>query len=286
MKQIVYSLKYKNDNGDEVEFSFKSKIIISSAGGFTENIINLSLSQGMNQIGSTVQGQAVQSKDIPVTGTIVGETTAARRQLLRAIKPLVGAKLIYNDEWEIRVYPTQTPVIEKHLTNAKFQFIVKAPFPYWNRIAGQNVFLTQMDGMFSFPWNLAESFMFGQRKGEEYVNVHNPGDIDTPFRVVFTANEELSNPAIRNLLAGTYLQVLKNMEAGETIIVDISSMGLTVTSTNARGIQTDAFGYLDIESNFYWLNPGDNIVRFDADENRNGLDAVMYYTVLRVGAYD
>jgi hypothetical protein len=284
--KIIYKLVYENQNGRSVEFSKDTNLKISSAAGFTENHINLSLSQGMGQIGSTVQGQAVQAKDMSFTGIIVGETSMARRQILRAIEPLTLARLIYNDEWEIEVYPTQTPVVEKYLTNAKFQFILKAPFPYWNRIEGHTTFLSHIEPVFEFPWDLSQPFFqFGGRREGLFGNVHNSGDIDAPYRVIFTALDNLSNPMLTNVITAETLRILTDMSAGEIITVDIRANGVSVTS-NLFGVVTDKFGSLDIDSNLYRIRSGDNVIRYDAEPNRSGLDVMVLHNALRVGVYD
>jgi hypothetical protein len=239
----------------------------------------------MNQIGSTVQGQAVQSKDIVITGVLRDKTLETRRQLLRAVRPLVPARLVYNDTWEIIVYPTQTPTIEKSLTNANFQFSLKAPFPYWNNKEGSIKALSEIQGMFVFPWDLSKSFMFGDRVGNEFVNVINAGDVDTPFRIIFAASDDLESPGITNAITNEFLRIDKPMMSGETITVDITYRGISVKS-DYMGVVTDIFGYLDIDSNLYRLHPGDNVLRYDAGENRDNLDAVIYFTTLRVGVYD
>lgn len=279
---MIYKLKYVNDRGDEVEFSWESRIIISTATGFTENNIALSLSQGVNQIGSSVLGHAVQSKDIVITGLLAGETLLNRRLLLRAIVPNVPARLIYNDEWEIRVFPTLTPIIEKHVTNAKFQFSLKAPFPYWNSITNEAASLTQIGGLFTFPWDLRQAYSFGYRTQEAYVNVNNHGDINAPYKVIFTATEDVVNPSIHDVITNEYLRILKPMSVGEVITVDVTTGGLLITVRDREGNEHDGFAYIDINSNLYSVRPGNNFLRYDAAENREGLDVDFYFTVLRV----
>lgn len=282
---MIYNLKYINDDNDVVEFSFESKIIIGSITGFTENFINLSLSQGINQVGSTMQGQAVQAKDIIVNGEIMGETIAARRLMVNTIKPLTGARLIYNDEWEIKVYPTQTPIIEKYRKNAKFQFILKAPFPYWNKIKTTAVPLSGIEPMFSFPWDLSTTFQFGKRVENYFTNVVNTGNVDAPFRIKFTATAELSNPKITNAETLEFFRIKRAMKVGETITVDIGSSGVSIIS-EFEGKKTDVFGSFDIYSDLYRLQVGDNILRYDADINRDGLEVIIYPSILTVGVYD
>ena len=270
----------------------KSKIVISTATGFTENNINLSLSQGMGQIGSTVQGQAVQSKDMVFTGMIVGDASAARRQLIRAIEPLVPARLIYNGEWEINVFPTQTPVITKHLTNANFQFTLKAPFPYWTNNTGITAVFFGIEGLFKFPWDLSEPFSFGRKLTQTLANVRNIGDVDAPFKVVFTAGSDLLNPKITNVATNEYLRVFTPMTLGEQLTIDITPMGVSVSLVDKDGVESDVFNRIDIESDLYRLHSGDNFLQYSAESANPSssedfiVDVAVYFNILRVGVYD
>lgn len=281
---MIYNLKYINDDEGVVEFSWQSQIVISSTTGFTENFINLSISQGINQIGGTVQGQAVQPKDIVLNGEIIGKAAPSKALLLNTIKPMIPSRLVYNDEWEIRVLPSQTPIIESRQSNSKFQISLKAPYPYWNRVLGESTTLSGIEPMFKFPWNLTLPWKFSSRIESYFINVVNSGNIEVPFRIVFTAVSELSNPKITNAETLEYFRIIRNMKVGEKIIVDITNSGFSIIS-QYQGVETDIFGNIDIDSNFYRLHVGDNIIRYDADTNRDGLDVIIYHSVQTVGVF-
>ena len=50
-----------------------------------------------------------------------------------------------------------------------------------------------------------------------------------------------------------------------------------------QGITENAFGWLDLDSAFLQLYPGDNLLRYDADDGLDSLEVDIYYTPQYVG---
>ena len=55
------------------------------------------------------------------------------------------------------------------------------------------------------------------------------------------------------------------MQQGEEIIIT-THYGNKRVESNLDGVTTNIFNCLNIESSFMWLDIGDNIIRYDADE--------------------
>lgn len=271
---MSYQLRYINAHGAYIDFSRQSRCIISDITGLTENYINIAESQGINQVGSTIQGESVQPKNIVVNGEILGQTKDLRQKMLEIISPATPGRLIFNGEWELEVSPTVTPIIQRNLINAKFQFTLRAPYPYWRRAAASNVMLSGFTPLFRFPWNISNTTRFSKRMESVFANIENRGNVPAKFVVRFTAKTQLTAPQIIKVATREFIRIDKELEAGEVITVDMTGGGVTITS-NIMGIETDAFGYLDIDSSLFLLDVGDNIIRDSADENAEGLSTMI-----------
>jgi len=276
---MIGNLKYRNASGGEVEFDISTGFIISEMSGLTENSITLSTSQGFTQIGSTVQGTSVEEKPISIEGTILGYAKDQAALLLDTILPDVIGQLIYNDEWAITVYPTETPYVEQYDHNPKFQFSLTAPYPYWSKAQETNVSLAGIEPMFSFPWDLSQSFTFGTRLSPAFAWIYNPGSVESLYSITFRAmSEGVTNPRITNAKTYEYLHIKKDMALGETITVSITYGGVNVTS-DIGGTVTDIIGYFDIQSDLYRMHPGDNVIAYNADTGRDNLDVNVTFNV-------
>lgn len=274
---MIGNVKYINDYGGEVEFSFAASIVIGSITGFTENYITPSTSQGFNQIGSTVQGMSVQEKPIVAEGTIMGHADYNAALLLNTILPGIKSKLIYNDTWEMTVYPTQTPVVSKHTHNPAFQFELRAPYPYWRKIKESTTSLSGIEAMFVF-WDLTQPYQFGKRIDRAFTTVYNEGNVEIPYTAIFRATAlGVKNPKIINAETYEFLRIKRDMNLGEVITVTIAPDGLSVLS-NTENVISDIIGRFDIQSDLYRLHPGDNVFAYDADSGRDDLDITIVHS--------
>ena len=50
-----------------------------------------------------------------------------------------------------------------------------------------------------------------------------------------------------------------------------------------RGIEENAFRYLHDENTFFQLLPGDNLIRYGADQNYQGLEVLLIYETTVAG---
>ena len=288
----MYSLKYVSDNGNVVDFHPMGKYVITKTQGMMENSVKISTSQGMSQIGSYSQGQSVQSKSIVIEGAIKGVAESAGRHLLNTIVPQMSGTLIYNDKIMLRVIPEITPKIEQYPTNPNFIFTVFAEYPYWQSTDSVQTNVAGMEPRFRFPINYSNTYfedplthMFGQRTKTFFTNIFNFGNVPAPFKIIFLAKTQLSNPMITKVVDGLpFLKISKDLVAGEKITIDMTSDTLTVT-TNLYGAETDAFNFFDIDSTIFKLDVGDNLIRYDADVNRDGLECIISYNPTYTGAY-
>lgn len=255
--------------------------VITDAKGLTDNAITMASSQGVSQVGTSLQGQSVQAKQIIITGTIVGNATHNRQVMLNTIAPLAELELVFDNWIKVKAYPQETPVIERKKYNPNFQFTVYCPYPYWRTLDQVMTDVAGLEPLFHFPINYYNTYfenpkihMFGRRIQQFFVNVRNEGNVPSPFDVIFIAKTALSNPRITLVeepISTKYILIEKDMVAGEIITVEMS--GDTIECNSRVGdVTTDIFAYLSIDSTYFELSVGDNLIRYDATINREGLE--------------
>lgn len=282
----MYVIECKSDNGKSITFGMPPGPVIAKASGLTENSVRFAKSQGVTQIGTSVQAQSVEDRPIIINGVLVGESKDLRKQLIDTIVPQVPVTLVFNHKLEIKVLPQITPLVEQKPFNAAFQLTFLAPYPYWRTIEKTVVDLAGMVGMFSFPINYGDppTHMFGKRAESFFKNVENKGNVAAPFIVRFIAQTTTSDPEITKVDTLESLRILKTMQAGEIITIDMTQDPMRVESMY-QGKTIDVFNYFDIDSDVFMLDVGDNIIRFDAGSNREGLDCRITVQPAFSGAY-
>lgn len=279
-----YKLTFQNDIGS-VEFSLNSRIIVEGVTSFGGQNVEFQTTQSNREIGETLDSQNVHPKTIQIHGTILGDSDAIREQMKHVIVPLAESKLIYNDEYELKVFVKVSPEIERYSSNARFSFSLFAPYPYWQRSEKNTTTLVGLRALFSFPWNISDPnpFAFSEYTEAGYVTVVNNGEAPAYWTAVLQALDEVTKPRIYNMETGEYVRILKTMAEGEQITISTEGDELTVEIKGADGTISDGFRYLDVDSLPFKLAVGENFIKTDAEKNTVALRASISFHPAFVG---
>lgn len=281
-KNLSKTFKYVNNNGDSVRFEYDYGYLINKPSGIDTVQVNLSQAQGINQVGSTVQTRAVQPRPVTISGIIIGEdewdNNERKEALMSVVRPDIPGKL-YAGDYYLDVHVTATPTIEAKKKFAHFQFSVIAPYPYWQKKSSESHALSGVEYKFKFPWNMSKTYQFGQLMDTQFINITNNGQVPIPFTVTFTALETVENPRITNVSTGESLILNRTMVAGERVVVKITHDRTSVTSS----VSGDIRGALDLDSNLFRLDVGDNVLKQEADSGLDQLESSIKFATEIVG---
>lgn len=271
--------RYVNENGDSITFLYDYGFLINKPNGIDKVSVNLAQAQGINQVGSTVESKTVQARPVTISGIICGADQIARKeQLMAVVRPDLAGKL-YADDFYINVYPTETPTIEAREKFAHFQFSITAPYPYWKKDSSVSQALSGIQRLFKFPWNVSRAYRFGQLTEAQFINIHNSGQLPVPFTATFYAKNAVNNPKITNVTTGETLVINKAMVTGERVVVEITHDRTYVTSSVDGNIR----GALDLDSDFFRLGVGDNVLKPEADSGLDQMEVQINFAVEIVG---
>lgn len=271
--------RYVNDNGESVTFDFSGGFLINKPNGIDAVSISLLQAKGINQTGATIQSTNVQARPVNITGYVVGDDQAERKNLLLSvIRPDIGGKL-YADDYYLNVYPTATPNIEAKAHGAKFQFSLLAAYPYWCKDQSANAVLSGISNLFKFPWNISREYQFGQLMETQFMNVPNRGQVPIPFTATFVASGDVDKPRITNAKTLKYLLVNKSMISGERLVVEITHDRTSVFSS----VDGDCRGALSLSSNLFQLDVGDNVLKPEAASGLSNLQVNIDFATEIVG---
>jgi hypothetical protein len=279
LNNLLKTFVYKNDDGEAITLTYDGGYLISKPVGIDTVSVTISEAQGIGQTGTTIRSANVDSRPVTISGIIVGDSQPEKKErIMEVVRPDLGGKL-FCDDYYLEVHPTDTPTIEAKPRQAKFQFALLAPYPYWMK--GENAYaaLSGVEKRFKFPWNISRPYRFGEVVTRQFITIHNSGQLEVPFTVTFTALDAVTNPKIIDAKTNNYLLVKKSMVAGERLVVEITHDRVYVVSS-ADG---ECRGALDIKSKFYRLRVGDNVIKPEADSGKNNLSVSIDYAIEKTG---
>ena len=272
---------YVNDNGESLALSIANGYRVVSVTNTSGISVNANQAQGIGQIGTTVQSRVVQPVPMTVTGYLLGsraQIESRAERLFAVVLPDVGAKLYHNGTYYRIVTPTSTPVVNDSLRWTTFQFSLLAPYPYWMLDQATKTILTGVLPRFKFPWNISQTYRFGEMIETAFINIRNSGQVACPFTATLNAKGPVENPRLVNAITGEYMQLNRTMVAGERVTIQITHDLTYVTST----VDGDIRGDLELESTLTSMAVGDNLIKTEADSGSSSLVASIDVAIEKV----
>ncbi|MFR1708167.1 MAG: phage tail family protein [Clostridium sp.] len=239
--------------------------------------------------GSVIIGRRIQNRPISITVDYKGENKEIERQkLISFFNPKNKGVLIaeYGGieraiEYEIEDFNCQLTNIHDDLS---FTVDLICHNPYWRNIVESKINIALWKGIFKFPLIITQNIgiVMGLREPSLIVNVLNIGDVESGMIIEFKALGTLKNPSLLNVNTGEFLKINKSMVSGEIIKVN-TNVGNKKVIKDLNGIETNILNLIDLDSTFLQLNVGDNLFRYNADENLNNLEISIYYNPYYLG---
>ncbi len=173
-------------------------------------------------------------------------------------------------------HKVENPNGTKALT-CKATFICPDPFFKSADSFGKNI--AAITPQFHFAWHneIGDTQPIGVYNFERQVTVNNTGDFDTypVFRIFATGT--VANPKV--LVNGSYIRLIKTIFSGDVVEVNLVDKKVTLNGENCMGAIDRTSSFSEMK-----LAPGDNVVKYEADNGDVNMTVNLYYYNQFVGA--
>ena len=269
MEKLLYNIGNKT-----VEFTSSAPFLLVSVEGADGVSAEVQTTKSPYQDGTTYHDSVIGERQISINGAIWAETEddlfSKRRELLALFNPKAGAgTLTYTNNVVTKVisaYVAQPPVFKAKVgLMIEFLIVLKCPNPFWldNYTSSKEIALWV--GGLEFPLTLPTSF---STKGALEVIVRNNGDVEAPVTIEFAG--PATNPIITNVTTGEFIKVNRIITADEKLIISTEFGKKRVEVLNElTGETVNVFNWVDLQSTFWQLQQGTNIINCDSDAGTN-----------------
>lgn len=124
-----------------------------------------------------------------------------------------------------------------------------------------------------WKWKFKLPFRMKQR-GEPQKNIINEGDVETPVEIEF--HGPAVNPKIINHSTGEFIRIKKEITSDEVLYIN-TAFGKKRVEIIRNGTREDAFDYIDLDSRFFSLRPGDNVIEYQSENGLAPQSVQIYY---------
>lgn len=244
----------------------------------------------VNQIGVYVTGTSLETRSVTIQGWVIAENeslmTIRKTTLNRFFNPQQAVDLFYKD-YVLRFLPNtsvrySTTIAENNEVVCKFKVEGYCPDPLFAEKTESKITAASTQAMFRFPLVISREpdppggIVFGLREPSLIVAVTNKGAVNVGMKIVFKASGTLENPSLINVDTQEFFKINKVMQAGEEITVD-TIIGEKKIEGLLNGVKGNYFKYRDLDSTWLQLRVGDNLFRYDAEENVDALEVYIYF---------
>ncbi|WP_235840791.1 MULTISPECIES: phage tail family protein [Clostridium] len=268
MKQI---LKFISIMDESIEFSLSKPFLLKSIEGLNDVGANHITYKGINQDGEKYRSTSIEVREINIKFIIVANNSNELLQLREIINkvfnPKLGeGKLIYtygNIKREIKCVTDGTAKmqIKGNKRYCEGEINLLSYDPYWKDIIKESEIIATFIGGWRFKFRLP--FKFKQR-GEAKKNIINQGHVDTPIEIIFKG--PALNPCVINNKTGEFIKVTRELTSDDILYIT-TEYGNKKVEIERNGVRSNAFNYIDLDSTFFQLKVGDNMIEYTTDNN-------------------
>lgn len=279
---------FMGPTGQRIEFGNSAPFILLSHDGVGGAPATIQMQKSPYQDGQTYIDTLLEIRPIALQILIKAdnqsELSTLRAKLINALNPKGGPRSLRykvgEHEKEIFAAVEHAPVFASGGDNRGATFQVAlinfiCPDPCWRDINPTNIKLEDFVANFSFPFSFPVRFAI---RGDTRTLV-NAGHVPTPVKITFRG--ESINPKITKIDTGEFVKINRTIPAGYSLVITTGFNDKSVRIIAPDGVETNAMGYIDLNSTFFALDVGDNQLSFITDGGQP--DVYIEYRNLYLG---
>lgn len=288
MRDDIVTATFTSAGGASITWGVDGAHILVSAAGLDGLTGVITTSRAPGQDGETWLASRLPMRTVTLHCAAIGEGARQgelRAELMRVCSPRLGPGWLtmtaYGRTRRIAAYVDSAPVSlgDRHVGWVEYQLTLACPDPYWQEMQARTLELTAQAGGFRFPLRLPTRM--AQRNTARRWLARNAGDGYAPVLLEFSGRA--TRPTLSNLTTGESITIGAAIPEGSTLVVDTTFGGKRAYLRGADGSETDAMGYLTLDSVFWGLQPGDNYLGYDAQDDLGDARVTARWTARYAG---
>lgn len=259
-------LTFTNSRGESVILGNSAPFLVTKLDGAIRASIQTQKSPF--QDGATYINSFLEPRQLSLEGAILKnsgeEIFMCRRKLASVFNPKLGlGKLLFEYDGgkkEILAVADGAPAFPDRSGQPSQKFLITlfCPNPLWtdDGVADQ---LVVFEGGLTFPLSLPTRF--SNQSASRSKVVLNKGDVETPLEITFLGPAQ-SPIRIQNETTGEFIEVNQSLLDGERLRICTEFGKKRVMKIDPVGNETNAFHYISLDSTFFQLIPGNNLLSY------------------------
>lgn len=273
-KNLTLTLR---SNGKTVAFGKEELHRIINVEGLDGSDYEIDISDNIFGYGGTINSRKIKKRPIVIEAECKNktETEDIRKNLISFFNPLHEGILIVNRNGVEKYIKYNVEKFQDKRKNLydPLNFIVDliCPDPFFKDIEIGNQISTWIGG-WKFKFKLPFQF---RKKGKPQKNIFNAGDVETPVKIAFKG--PAVNPKICNLTTKEFVRVKRTLTSDDILYINTEKGNKTI-EIERNGTRKNAGNYIDLDSTFFQLIPGDNLIEYSTENNLDPQSVELIYS--------
>lgn len=241
----------------------------------------------VSQVGVYIDSTTLEQRTVSISGWVIGDTydelKSNKEVLNRLVNPLHPIDAVIQEKYKLTFkpdYSVKYSVSYKENNEVLCKFLIQGTCadPMFTTKDKQSALIASIIPKFRFPLVIPQGtgILMGLREPSLLATLNNGGDIDTGLLVTFSCTSTVTNPSLLNVDTREFIKINKVMSAGEQIIISTGS-GEKYIKGIVNGVEYNYFKYMDFDSTWLQLHTGENTLKYDADNNVDGLEVLISF---------
>ncbi|SHJ25241.1 Phage tail protein [Clostridium cavendishii DSM 21758] len=263
MDNKYLNLKLKWDN-NKISIGNNEKYKLVSIEGLEGAAYEVNINKNNQYDGGYIENKRINSREITIVAEfpIIEEAERERQELIKFFNPKKSGVLTVNYGgyerdivYEVEKFKETRSSLYEPLS---FQLDLICPDPYFKDSIIAETINTWIKG-WKFKFKLPFKF---KQKDENKKNIYNKGHVKTPVEIMFKG--PAVNPSVINHRTGEFIKVIKTLTSDDTLFIT-TEFGNKKVEIESNGIRKNAFNYIDLDSTFFSLEVGDNLIEYNTE---------------------
>lgn len=268
MGQII---KFINSENESIEFSLSKPFLLKGIEGLSDVGATTKTYKGYNQDGEIYKNSLFEKRQIVIKFNLLSDSPEnlirIRDKITRVFNPKLGVGNLYyyyqGIERVIKCVPDGSPVMQliSFKSDCSGEVVLLAHDPYWKDIDKSGEIISTWIGGWKFKFRLPFTF---KQKGDSKKNIINEGHVETPIEIIFKG--PALNPCIKNNKTNEFIKITRELTSDDILYIT-TEYGNKKVEIERNGIKNNAFNYIDLDSTFFQLKVGDNMIEYTTDND-------------------
>lgn len=275
----MYTLIVQNKYGDQLELTHNPAYNVYNIEGLDPPDAQINTTHNAGYDGSVFNSAYEKDRTIVITMTIESPAELNRIALYKYLKTKFPVRVFYkNGTRDVYIDGfVQSMQIGFFQRKQVIQITILCPRPNFSGAEQVVQELHTVNPLFEFPFDISTPIPFSEIVTGLEKSIINAGDVETGVTITIDAVGDVVNPKIYNVDDNTFMILAYTLQTGDVVTIDTRQGEKSITLRRG-GTDINLIGFLQRNSTWFTLKPGDNVFTTAADSGDQSM--MVTFTVV------